>query len=138
MQEKCHWCSNKYKKFDVSRLSVHSTKYSLSVLSGAVRSGCCDYQSVMNALLMCPEQLDSASVSLGGMTATVGSLTETLTFTSTGVFFSRLYRSSLSSFTHAGANVQVHPYICYLTLRLPQPSYYAQAALHVLFINDRG
>lgn len=80
--------SKKYKKFDVSRLSVHSTKYSLCVLSGAVRSGCCDYQSVMNALLMCPEQLDSASVSFGKMTATVSSPTDTLTFTSTGEFFS--------------------------------------------------
>lgn len=126
-------------------LSTFSSVTRLNILyvcgSGAVGSGCCDYQGVMNALLMSSEQLDSAS--LGRMTATVcrpphptPPLTDTLTFTSTEVFFSQ--RSSSSSFTHAGVNAQVHPYICYSTPLLPQPSYYATATLHVLFINDRG
>lgn len=114
-------------KFDIYGLFVHfffifTSGAKLNILlvcgGGAAGSGRCDYQTVMNALLMRSEQLGSASASVGRMTATVR-LTppnpqldrhHDLLRPPGCFFFSRPWRSSSSSFTRAGANA--HPYDC--------------------------
>lgn len=77
--EKCHWCSNGMASLTfmdfLSTFFFFTSGTELNILlvcgGGAAGSGCCDYQTVMNALLMRSEQLGSASASMGRMTATV-------------------------------------------------------------------
>lgn len=107
---------------------------------GAAGSGCCDYQTVMNALLMRSEQLGSASASVGRMTATVR-LTPPHPdrhpdlLRPPGCFFPLVYDALHPPLSHEQVRVRIHT----TPVLMPRPNYYAATAtLHVLFINDRG
>lgn len=146
----CRECSNSTGSWIF--IDLLSSFHSLNILyvcgGGLVRSGCCDYHSVMNALLMCSEPRWPL-LSANPADPHTSSLTDTMTFTSTlplkdlrselSESFS-LYSIGLSSFTHGhhgGVNAWVHPcgswlYSCLNLVTM------ATTRLHVLFINDRG